>query len=242
MNTRKIIILASIGLALFMIVPTTPANAQDCYYCNPLLFPFAVAATVVGTAAAIATAPFLSLLWTSLLRCSPSGTRLLPRSPLQHPSLTAPRHIATRYGFADIITSMGHGYLDTGDINIRRSSQLPSPAPLIHSSRLRRSGAGLFYLDSSGGRTFIRRNKIAGVHLDLAQVLRVFSRPMTGFQHIFPFSQEKSLEFKTISTWMPSLSSLHYSFLKGGSAPFSRVTSYWSGDRVFLSSLSLALE
>ena len=57
MNTRKIIILASVGLALFMIVPTAPANA-DCYYCNPLLFPFAVAATVVGTAAALATAPF----------------------------------------------------------------------------------------------------------------------------------------------------------------------------------------
>jgi hypothetical protein len=58
MNTRKIIILASIGLALFMVVPTTPANAEDCYYCNPLLFPFAVAAAAVGTAAAIATAPF----------------------------------------------------------------------------------------------------------------------------------------------------------------------------------------
>src|SRR5271157_4073594 len=57
MNTRKIVILASIGLALFMIVPATPAHA-DCYYCNPLLFPFAVAAAAVGTAAAIATAPF----------------------------------------------------------------------------------------------------------------------------------------------------------------------------------------
>ncbi|MGA2937440.1 MAG: hypothetical protein ABSF52_10130 [Syntrophobacteraceae bacterium] len=57
MNTRKIVILACIGLALFMIVPATPANAQ-CYYCNPLLFPFAVAAAAVGTAAAIATAPF----------------------------------------------------------------------------------------------------------------------------------------------------------------------------------------
>jgi hypothetical protein len=59
MNARKIIILASIGLALFILVPTQSANAQpDCYYCNPLLFPFAVAAAVVGTAAAIATAPF----------------------------------------------------------------------------------------------------------------------------------------------------------------------------------------
>ncbi len=57
MRTRKFIILASIGLALFMLVPATPANA-DCYFCNPLLFPFAVAAAAVGTAAAIATAPF----------------------------------------------------------------------------------------------------------------------------------------------------------------------------------------
>ncbi len=58
MNTRKIIILASIGLALFMIVPARGANAQDCYYCNPLLFPFAVVGAAVGTAAAIVTAPF----------------------------------------------------------------------------------------------------------------------------------------------------------------------------------------
>ena len=81
MNTRKIIILASIGLALFMIVPTAPANAQGCYYCNPLLFPFAVAATVVGTAAAIATAPFCPYCGPQLLRSSPSGTRLLRCSP-----------------------------------------------------------------------------------------------------------------------------------------------------------------
>jgi len=58
MKARKIIILASIGLALFMVVPTTSANAEECYYCNPLLFPFAVAAAAVGTAAAIVTAPF----------------------------------------------------------------------------------------------------------------------------------------------------------------------------------------
>ena len=42
MNARKIIVLAAIGLALFMIVPTTGARADDCYYCNPFLFPFAV--------------------------------------------------------------------------------------------------------------------------------------------------------------------------------------------------------
>jgi len=58
MTIKKIIILASIGLALFMLVPTGSANAQECYYCNPFLFPFAVAAAAVGTAAAIVTAPF----------------------------------------------------------------------------------------------------------------------------------------------------------------------------------------
>jgi hypothetical protein len=58
MNARKMIITACIGLALFITVPATSVNAQDCYYCNPLLFPLAVAGAVVGTAAAIATAPF----------------------------------------------------------------------------------------------------------------------------------------------------------------------------------------
>jgi len=58
MNAKKIIILALIGLTLFVLVPTRNANAEECYYCNPLLFPFAVAAAVVGTAAAIVTAPF----------------------------------------------------------------------------------------------------------------------------------------------------------------------------------------
>ncbi len=58
MKTRSIIIIASVGLALFMIFPTTGANAEYCYYCNPLLFPLAVAGAVVGTAAAIVTAPF----------------------------------------------------------------------------------------------------------------------------------------------------------------------------------------
>jgi len=77
MHTRKIIILASIGLALFMIVPTTPVNAQDCYYCNPLLFPFAVAATVVGTAAAIATAPFCPC-------CGPPYYGPPPPAPVYH--------------------------------------------------------------------------------------------------------------------------------------------------------------
>ncbi len=58
MNMKKIIVVASIGLALFMIFPSARANADECYFCNPLLFPFAVAAAAVGTAAAIATAPF----------------------------------------------------------------------------------------------------------------------------------------------------------------------------------------
>ncbi|MGA2732867.1 MAG: hypothetical protein ABSG35_09770 [Syntrophobacteraceae bacterium] len=77
MNTRKIIILASIGLALFMIVPATPANAQGCYYCNPLLFPIAVAAAVVGTAAAIATAPFCPY-------CGPSYYGAPPPPPVHY--------------------------------------------------------------------------------------------------------------------------------------------------------------
>jgi hypothetical protein len=58
MNTKKIIIAACIGLALFIAVPVASVSAQDCYYCNPLLFPLAVAGAVVGTAAAIVTAPF----------------------------------------------------------------------------------------------------------------------------------------------------------------------------------------
>jgi hypothetical protein len=58
MTARKIIVLASIGLALFMLIPATGARADGCYYCNPLLFPFAVAAAVVGTAAAVVSAPF----------------------------------------------------------------------------------------------------------------------------------------------------------------------------------------
>jgi hypothetical protein len=58
MSARKLIITACIGLALFITVPVTTASAQECFYCNPLLFPFAVAGAVVGTAAAIATAPF----------------------------------------------------------------------------------------------------------------------------------------------------------------------------------------
>jgi hypothetical protein len=58
MNARKFIMAACIGLALFIAVPAANVSAQECDFCNPLLFPFAVAAGVVGTAAAIATAPF----------------------------------------------------------------------------------------------------------------------------------------------------------------------------------------
>ena len=53
--------------------------------------------------------------------------------PIRHPPITAPRHMATGHGFADIITSMGHGYPDTGEIDIRRFSQIPSPAPVTPS-------------------------------------------------------------------------------------------------------------
>lgn len=60
MNIKKMIVLATIVLALFMIVPTTQAKAE-CYHCNPLLLPFAVLGAAVGTAAAIATAPFRPL-------------------------------------------------------------------------------------------------------------------------------------------------------------------------------------
>lgn len=58
MNARTIMISLCIGLALFIVFPAGSASAEECYVCNPLLFPFAVAAAAVGTAAAIATAPF----------------------------------------------------------------------------------------------------------------------------------------------------------------------------------------
>lgn len=80
MSTRRILILACIGLALFVSIPATSANAEECYYCNPLLFPFAVAGAVVGTAAAIVTAPF----------CPYCGPRYIAPPPPPPPAYYAP--------------------------------------------------------------------------------------------------------------------------------------------------------
>ncbi|MGV8075107.1 MAG: hypothetical protein AB2L11_11190 [Syntrophobacteraceae bacterium] len=55
MKTMKIISLVCISLALCMVFTTAKAQAQCCYYFNPLLFPFAVAGAIVGTAATIVT-------------------------------------------------------------------------------------------------------------------------------------------------------------------------------------------
>ena len=55
MRAVRIISLACIGLALLMVVTTTSAQAQCCYYVNPLFLPFAAAGAVLGTAAAITT-------------------------------------------------------------------------------------------------------------------------------------------------------------------------------------------
>lgn len=59
MKARSIVIGASVGLALLLVVATTSAQAGYYYYGpNPVFLPFAVAGAVVGTAAAIVTAPF----------------------------------------------------------------------------------------------------------------------------------------------------------------------------------------
>jgi len=52
---QKVLILG-ISLVLFLALAKVDAQAQCCYYYNPLLLPFAVAGAVVGTAAAITTA------------------------------------------------------------------------------------------------------------------------------------------------------------------------------------------
>lgn len=57
-TSRKTIGVACVGLALVLVFATGRAQAQpDCCF-NPLLFPFAVAGAVVGTAAAVVSAPF----------------------------------------------------------------------------------------------------------------------------------------------------------------------------------------
>jgi hypothetical protein len=55
---KKILAGVCIGLALIMVFSTVNARAECCYYVNPLFLPFAAAGLVLGTAAAIATAPF----------------------------------------------------------------------------------------------------------------------------------------------------------------------------------------
>jgi hypothetical protein len=57
MRAKKILAGVFIGLACIMVFTTVNVQAQCCYY-NPLFLPFAVAGAVVGTAAAIVTAPF----------------------------------------------------------------------------------------------------------------------------------------------------------------------------------------
>ena len=57
MRAKKILAGVFIGLACIMVFTTVDVQAQCCYY-NPLFLPFAVAGAVVGTAAAIVTAPF----------------------------------------------------------------------------------------------------------------------------------------------------------------------------------------
>ncbi len=129
MKLRKIIILTCIGMSLFMLFPITSANAQDCYYCNPLLFPFAVVGAAVGVVRSHRKRSFLSLLWTllrwfastagllqpastGLLRLASSGLLRLAGAGLLQPTGIS----AQGRGFAAIITAMGNGSLDTGAI------------------------------------------------------------------------------------------------------------------------------
>jgi hypothetical protein len=57
-TAKKLLIGACIGLALILVFTTAGVRAECCYYYNPLFLPFAVAGAVLGTAAAIVTAPF----------------------------------------------------------------------------------------------------------------------------------------------------------------------------------------
>ena len=57
MVAKKILTGVCVGLALILVFSTVSVRAECCYY-NPLFLPFAVAGAVVGTAAAIVTAPF----------------------------------------------------------------------------------------------------------------------------------------------------------------------------------------
>lgn len=57
MMPKKILAAMFIGLTLMMLFPATDARAEYCCF-NPLFLPFAAAGLVLGTAAAIVTAPF----------------------------------------------------------------------------------------------------------------------------------------------------------------------------------------
>jgi hypothetical protein len=55
MKTLKMLGLTFVAVALLLVVTTKSAQADRYYYYNPLLLPFAVAGSVIGTAAAITT-------------------------------------------------------------------------------------------------------------------------------------------------------------------------------------------
>lgn len=59
MRIQRTLILAAFAAAI-AVLPLSPAKAQYYYPCNPfpLTWPFCIAGAAVGTAAAIATAPF----------------------------------------------------------------------------------------------------------------------------------------------------------------------------------------
>ncbi len=57
MKTKKMIVFVAIALAFLMIVPAMPTKARACGW-GPLWLPFAIAGAAIGTAAAIASAPF----------------------------------------------------------------------------------------------------------------------------------------------------------------------------------------
>ena len=94
MNTKKMMVLAAIGLALIASAPTVPAQAQ-CPGCCPLWFPFAVVGAVVGTAAAIATAPFCP--YCAYGPPPPAPVYYYHPAPAYHPGFWVPGHY-TPYG------------------------------------------------------------------------------------------------------------------------------------------------
>ena len=91
---KKITVFAVLVFAFFMTMPAAPAKAQ-CYGCNPLLLPFAVLGAAVGTAAAIASAPFCPY-------CAPAYGPPPPAyyyhpAPVYYPRFWVPGHY-TPYG------------------------------------------------------------------------------------------------------------------------------------------------